>query len=82
MHYRTVLKSAMKKARQVIAEASDREAATAALNHAKQTLHRSATRNLIKRQNASRRISRLSVAFNKAFNAPAETDSAPAEAAE
>jgi small subunit ribosomal protein S20 len=86
-HYRTILKSAVKSARVAITAGTDRDQAQAALDKAVKTLHRSATRNLIKRQNASRRASRLAIAFNKSFNQvaavdPVQTDSVPAEAAE
>ncbi|MCH7472324.1 30S ribosomal protein S20 [bacterium] len=67
MHFKTLLKSAMKKARGAIEEGGDAEAAKAVLNHAVKLLHRSASKRIIKRQNASRRVSRLMLAYNRQF---------------
>ena len=73
LHYKTILKTAMKKAKAAIEAADDKEAAKAAVDNAVKTLHRTATRGIIKRGNASRRISRMMISFNKAFSeAPAE----------
>lgn len=67
-HYRTVLKTALKRAQAAIAEGSDKAEAQQAVSYAIKTLHRSATRRFIKRQNASRRASRLQQALNRAFS--------------
>jgi small subunit ribosomal protein S20 len=63
------LKSMLKRARQAIAEGQDAAAATDALNQAVKTLYKSATKGIIKKQNASRRVGRLMLSFNRAFNA-------------
>lgn len=69
-HNRTILKNAIKAVRTAIESGEDEGQAKAALDTAKKILHRSATRRIIKRQNANRRISRLSKAFNRAFASP------------
>jgi len=66
-HYKTQMKNALKQAREVIAAGQDAGAAKLSVNHAVRTLHRTATKNIIKRENASRRISRLMHAYNTAF---------------
>lgn len=73
------LKTMLKRARTAIAAAEDQAAASAAVNEAVRALHRSATKGIIKRQNASRRVSRLMLSMNKAFNpAPAESEQSAA----
>lgn len=72
---RTILKNAIKAVRAAIESGTDEAQAKSALDNAKKVLHRSATRRIIKRQNANRRISRLSKAFNRVFT-PADTASA------
>lgn len=66
-HNRTILKNAIKTVRAAIDSGEDQAKAQVALDNAKKVLHRSASRRIIKRQNANRRISRLSKAFNRAF---------------
>lgn len=70
-HYKSLMKTTMKKARTVIDAGEDRNEAQAAINKAVKVLHRTASRGIIKRQNASRRISRLMTSFNKQFAKPA-----------
>lgn len=65
--YKTQMKNALKQAREAIADGKDAEAAKLSVNHAVRTLHRTATKNIIKRENASRRISRLMQAYNTVF---------------
>ena len=67
-HYQTVLKTALKRAKAAIAEGGNKDEAQQAVSYAIQRLHRSATRRFIKRQNASRRASRLQRAYNRAFS--------------
>ena len=67
LHYKTIMKNAVKKAKAAIAAGEDQEAARAAVNNVVRTLHRTATRGIIKRRNASRRISRMMTAYNKVF---------------
>jgi len=67
-HYKTVLKGALKRVRTVIETGEDRKAATQALNEAVSTLHHSASKGIIKRQNASRRVGRIARAFNSRFS--------------
>lgn len=67
-HYQTVLKTALKRAKAAIAGGENKDEAQQAVSYAIKTLHRSATRRFIKRQNASRRASRLQKAFNRAFS--------------
>jgi small subunit ribosomal protein S20 len=67
-HYKSVMKTTMKKARAAIAAGEDRSEAQAAVNQAVKVLHRTASRGIIKRQNASRRVSRLMTSFNKQFS--------------
>lgn len=77
LHYKTIMKNAVKKAKAAIAAGEDQEAARAAVSNVVRTLHRTATRGIIKRRNASRRVSRMMIAFNKAFNpAPAVEETA------
>jgi len=76
LHYKTVLKTALKRAKSAIAEGSDEAEARKAVSYAVKTLHRSATRRFIKRDNASRRASRLQKAFNRAFSAAQQQISA------
>jgi len=73
------LKSTLKRARLAIAAAADATAATDALNLAVKTLYKSATKGIIKKQNASRRVGRLMLSYNRAFD-PAKL-AAAAEAA-
>lgn len=68
-HYKSVLKTALKRAKSVIAEGQDPAEASKAVSLAIKTLHRSATRNFIKRQNANRRASRLQKLYNRTFKA-------------
>lgn len=72
-HYKSVMKTTMKKARNLIEAGEDRAEAQTAINKAVRVLHRTASRGIIKRQNASRRISRLMTAFNRQF-APQATE--------
>jgi small subunit ribosomal protein S20 len=72
-HYKSVMKTTMKKARNLIESGEDRAEAQTAINKAVRVLHRTASRGIIKRQNASRRISRLMTAFNRQF-APQATE--------
>ena len=67
-HYKSIMKTAVKKARTAIEDGADRAEAKTALDQAVKTLHRTATRGIIKRKNASRRISRMMLAFNKQFS--------------
>lgn len=66
VHYRTMLKGALKKARLAIAS-DNAQAAQDALNAAVATLYRSATKGVIKRQNASRRVGRIMRAYHQRF---------------
>jgi small subunit ribosomal protein S20 len=76
VHYKSLMKTTMKRARAAIADGEDRAEAQAAVNKAVKVLHRTASRGIIKRQNASRRISRLMTSFNKQFGQqPAEAAS-------
>ena len=68
LHNLSTLKTAVKKARLAIAGAGDAAAAREALNLAVETLYKSATKGIIKKENASRRVSRLMLAFNKQYN--------------
>ena len=76
--YKTKMKSALKQAREAIAEGKDAEAAKLSVNHAVRTLHKTATKGIIKRQNASRRIRRLMQAYNTVFTSK-PTPETPAE---
>ncbi len=75
---RTILKNAIKAVRTAIDSGEDQALAQTALDNAKKVLHRSASRRIIKRQNANRRVSRLCKAFNRAF-LPSE-EATPTEA--
>ena len=75
-HYKSIMKTAVKKARVAIEAGENRDEAQAAVNQAVKVLHRTASRRIIKRQNASRHISRLMTAFNKQFNPKAAEASA------
>lgn len=70
VHFKTMLKNALKKARTAITEGKEPEAAQAALSQAVKTLYRSSNKGVIKRQNASRRVSRIMLAYNKQFVKP------------
>lgn len=76
LHYKTVLKTALKRAKSAIAEGADEAEARKAVSYAVKTLHRSATRRFIKRENASRRASRLQKAFNRTFSTATKQASA------
>ena len=67
-HYKSMLKSALKKARAAISTGEDTAAAQAAVNEAVSTLYRSASKGIIKRQNAWRRVGRMMRAYDKQFN--------------
>jgi small subunit ribosomal protein S20 len=67
VHYRTMLKSALKKARSVIAQGSDAGAAQLALNTAVKSLYTTASKGVIKKQTASRRVGRIMRLYNKHF---------------
>jgi small subunit ribosomal protein S20 len=73
------LKTMMKRARVAITAADDQAAAAEAVNNAVKTLYKSATKGIIKKQNASRRVSRLMLSFNKAFAEGAVRPEAPAK---
>jgi small subunit ribosomal protein S20 len=67
VHFKSMLKNALKRARSVIAKADDASAAQEALSHAVRTLYRCATKGVIKRQNALRRVSRIMRMYDKSF---------------
>jgi small subunit ribosomal protein S20 len=71
-HFKSTLKTAVKKARAAITAAEDAQAAQLAVNAAVKTLYRSATKRIIKKQNAYRHVSRLMRAFNTAFRPATE----------
>ncbi|MEZ5338259.1 MAG: 30S ribosomal protein S20 [bacterium] len=71
VHFKTMLKTSIKKARTAMA-GEDKEAAKAALDAAVKRIYKSATKRLIKKQNASRKVSRLMLAFNRQFGEKAE----------
>ncbi len=66
VHFKTMLKTSIKKAR-IAMDGEDRDAAKTALDAAVKRIYKSATKRLIKKQNASRKVSRLMLAFNKQF---------------
>ena len=66
LHFKTMLKSSVKKARTAM-EADDKAAAKEALDAAVKRIYKSATKRLIKKQAASRKVSRLMLAFNRQF---------------
>jgi small subunit ribosomal protein S20 len=74
-HFKTVMKTAIKRAHSAIEAGEDPEAARVAVSQAVRSLHRTASKGVIKRQNASRRASRLMRAYNVAF---AQAKPAPA----
>lgn len=67
VHFKSMLKTSIKKAR-IAMEGEDKEAAKAALDAAVKRIYKSATKRLIKKQNASRKVSRLMLAFNRQFS--------------
>ena len=67
--YKSALKTAIKKARLAIA-GGDPASAQEQLNAAVGSLYKSVTKGIIKKQNASRRVGRLMLAFNKQFAQP------------
>jgi small subunit ribosomal protein S20 len=75
--YKTTLKNALKTARAAIVAGGDPGAAQEAVNSAVKTLYRSASKGVIKRQNASRRVSRIMLAYDRKFRA----DKGPAPSA-
>jgi small subunit ribosomal protein S20 len=70
VRYRTQLKNALKRARTAIA-GDDSAAAQENVNKAVRQLYRSVTKGILKKQNASRRVSRIMLAYNRKFNASA-----------
>lgn len=76
-HFKTVMKTAVKQAHSAIEAGEDPEAARVAVSQAVRSLHRTASKGIIKRQNASRRAGRLMRAYNVAF-----AQAAPAPAAD
>ena len=76
-HYKSIMRTTLKKARAAIEAGENREEAQTAINQAVKVLHRTASRRIIKRQNASRHASRLMTAFNRQFGQ--KTAEAPAE---
>ncbi|MCC7477654.1 30S ribosomal protein S20 [bacterium] len=76
VRYRTQLKHALKKARLAIAGGADAAAAEAAVSGAVRQLYVSVSKGILKKQNASRRVGRIMLAYNKAFNAASASASA------
>jgi small subunit ribosomal protein S20 len=70
VRYRTMLKNALKRARASIA-GSDATEAQENVNKAVRQLYRSVTKGILKKQNASRRVSRIMLAYQRKFSAPA-----------
>ncbi len=71
-HFKSTLKTAVKKARAAIDAAASPEEAQKAMQAAVKTLYRSATKRIIKKQNAYRHVSRLMRSYNNAFNSNPE----------
>ena len=63
-HYRSEVRNSLKATRDAVAK-GDLNAAKAAFQVAMSTLHRAATKGIIHRNNAARRISRLNAAVKK-----------------
>ncbi len=76
VRYKTQLKNALKKARLAIAGGGDAAAAQEAVNGAVRQLYISVGKGILKKQNASRRVGRIMVAYNKSFNAASASASA------
>lgn len=75
-HFKSTLKTAVKKARAAIATAENQDEAQKAMQAAVKTLYRSASKRIIKKQSAYRHVSRLMRSFNNAFNPKAEQPAA------
>ena len=74
VHFKSMLKNALKRARALIAKADDAPAAQEALSHAVRALYRCASKGVIKRRNALRRVSRIMRMYDRSFRPkPAET---------
>ncbi len=65
-HYRSVMRSAVKRFVTSV-EAADEEKARAALHDAQKVINRTVSKGVIKKQTSSRKISRLYQMFNKRF---------------
>jgi small subunit ribosomal protein S20 len=65
-HYRSVMRGAVKKVRAAIEEGADKAALEGLFRSAESTLHRVAQKGVIGRNTASRKISRLAAAVQKA----------------
>ena len=68
VHFKTMLKNSLKNA-QIAFSGDDKDAAKIALDAAVKRIYKSATKRLIKKQNASRKVSRLMKAYNRQFAA-------------
>lgn len=66
LHFKTMLKTSVKKARAAM-DADDKTVAKEALDAAVKRIYKSVTKRLIKKQTASRKVSRLMLAFNRQF---------------
>lgn len=67
--YRSAARTMVKKAELVIADGGDKDAANEAVTKAVSMLDRARSKNVIHRNNAARRKSRLMAKFNGAFSA-------------
>jgi small subunit ribosomal protein S20 len=78
VHYRTMLKSALKKARSAIGKSTDAGVAQLALNDAVKALYTTASKGVIKKQTAARRVGRIMRLYNKHFLVPFVAESTTA----
>jgi small subunit ribosomal protein S20 len=66
-HFKTILKGSLKNARTAIDGGEDASAAAALVNSAVQTIYKSASKGVIDKHSASRRVSRIMLAYQKKF---------------
>ncbi len=75
------MKTVIKKIRAAIAEKGDKKTLASLLSEAQRTLMKAASKNLIKRETASRQVSRLSLAISKMATAPAAKSTSKSKSA-
>ena len=71
-HFRTAMRTAVKKYLAVLETTSDPAEARAALRDAQQIINRTVSKGVIKKQTSARKISRLQKHFNTKFGQAAE----------
>jgi len=72
-HFRTAMRTAVKKFLEVLEKTSDPDEARAALRDAQQVINRTVSKGVIKKETSARKVSRLQKHFNEKFGQPAKS---------